>query len=142
MLFPQEYDKLQESRPKFSVGETNLGYQVPKTSRVKYVKDNIFEFREGTIIVNFTHEQENKFIGIPHGESRLNLCRGFGEYKIFKIGKSLLYSIFDRNFPSQNVSATKMKILLEQIKSYANDKGITNISINEINIIKYKLGNL
>lgn len=122
------------------MGETNLGYQVPKTSRVKYVKDNIFEFREGTIIVNFTHEQENKFIGIPHGESRLNLCRGFGDYKIFKIGKSLLYSIFDRNFPSQNVSATKMKILLEQIKSYANDKGITNISINEINIIKYNLG--
>ena len=89
--------------------------------------------------VNFTHEGEKALLGMPHGEAIVNCNRGFGYRKVIRMGKFILYNVFDRNFKSQNVSISKMKMLLIQLKHYANEKGFTDVAFNESNIIKYNL---
>ena len=113
-------------------------YQVPVDSRIKWIT-GIFSVEKGTLILNFTYEQENKFLGISHGENHINFSRKFGDHKIVKFNDSYLYSIYDRNFPSQNISSSKMKSLLNKIKKYALTKGLNTIAINELNINKYDM---
>ena len=114
-------------------------YPIPRTSRIQYVPENIFHNKNGTLNVNFTYEGEQALLGIPHGEATVNCKRGFGYRKVVRLGEFLLYNVFDRNFKAQNVSLTKMKILLSNLKHYANDNGISDIAFNEANIIKYNL---
>ena len=80
-------------------------------SSINFVKENIFQSKDDTLVVNFTHEMEGKFLGIEHNEDVVNLNRGMGTCKVIKLGGLRVYTIFDRNFSEQNVSQSKLKFL-------------------------------
>ena len=82
-------------------------YQVTGASSLEFKRENIFSSSDGTLIVNLTHEGEGRFLGIPHAEDVVNLGREFGNYKVVRMGNLKIMSIFDRNFPEQNVSQSK-----------------------------------
>ena len=117
-------------------------YQVTGASSLEFKRENVFSSSDGTLIVNLTYEGEGRFLGIPHAEDVVNLGREFGNYKVVRMGNLKIMSIFDRNFPEQNVSQSKLKSLLMRVKKYALSKNITNISFNELNLVKYNLSKL
>ena len=108
-------------------------------SSINFVKENIFQSKDDTLVVNFTHEMEGKFLGIEHNEDVVNLNRGMGTCKVIKLGGLRVYTIFDRNFSEQNVSQSKLKFLLKKIKKYAINKGLNKVAFNEVNLSKYNL---
>ena len=108
-------------------------------SSIRYVDKKIYDVEKDTLVINFTYENEGKFLGIKHNENLLNLNRKFSHSSVIKVDGVRIYNIFDRNFEDQGVSQSKLRILLKKIKNYASKRNLTTIAFNEINLLKYDL---